>query len=315
MLTIIECLPVELVGMKVLGYLSLRDIVMLERASGSKKSHQLFLSLIPYCLPIFFPSSKLANTSALDWFIKRRCKIKSLILKLPYDDHDLLKNMLTDYFDIVIPRDATIKSFTIFGESNISDKVRSVYFDGYSIEMPLISLIVQTCLKLICISLISHNIDDSAVIAIAQHCPKLETLVLAPNNITWTSLLALPLKLLDILSIPNIPTANIARRCSHALSRISYLSTEDLHQNGQDASVLIPYMTGLTRVSLYPGGHFCVPLLTQYCNKLTEIEVCSKGYSITDILTLCRANPLFEELYYYSLASSLSTPTYTLAPR
>ena len=47
MLTIIECFPVELVGMKVLGYLSLRDIVMLERASNSKKSHQLFLDLIP----------------------------------------------------------------------------------------------------------------------------------------------------------------------------------------------------------------------------------------------------------------------------
>ena len=39
----IENLPVELVGVFILSCLSLRDIVMLERACGSKVSQQIFL--------------------------------------------------------------------------------------------------------------------------------------------------------------------------------------------------------------------------------------------------------------------------------
>ena len=102
---------------------------------------------------------------------------------------------------------------------------------------------------------------------------------------------------------------------SHSLLGTFYRSTDDLHQNGQDSNILLPYMTRLR-------GQFCLPLLILNCNELTEIEVCSKGYSVADILTLCRANPLFEELYYYSSLASItdrahtymSTPTYTQAP-
>ena len=83
--------------------------------------------------------------------------------------------MLTDYFDIVIPRYATIESFTTLEKAILVVKLEVLIL----IEMPLISLIVQTCLKLISINLISHNIDAYGVIAIAQQCPKLETLVLA----------------------------------------------------------------------------------------------------------------------------------------
>ena len=42
MINLIEHLPVELVGTNVLGYLSIKDIVMLERACGSKKTHHLY---------------------------------------------------------------------------------------------------------------------------------------------------------------------------------------------------------------------------------------------------------------------------------
>ena len=147
------------------------------------------------------------------------------------------------------------------------------------------------------IKLYSDSIDDAAVIAIAQHCPKLETLLLRSSNITWTSLLALserglPLKELDIIPIPNIPTADIARRCSHALSCIRHLNTDNLHQNGQDTSILIPYMTGLTRVDLNNYSRSYIPLLTQHCHKLTEIKVYGSSYSLADILSLCYANSL-----------------------
>ena len=87
----------------------------------------------------------------------------------------------------------------------------------------VIILIAQTCSELTSIILGTRKIDDSAVIAIAQHCPKLETLQLLADGIIYTSLLVLsepglPLQELQCRYFPNIPTADIARRCSHALS-------------------------------------------------------------------------------------------------
>ena len=164
---------------------------------------------------------------------------------------------------------------------------------------------MQACTELTSIKLDSCNIDDAAVIAIAQHCPKLETLLLRSNNITWTSLLtlserSLPLKELDIESFPNIPTADIAGCCSHALSCIRHLNTNHVNQNDQDATILIPYMTGLTSLYLYYYTSAYIPLLTQHCSKLTEIAVADKYCTVADILSLCRANPLLQELNGFS---------------
>ncbi len=61
MLNLIENLPVELVGTNVLGYLDIRDIVMLERTCGCKESHQLFRFWIQSCPPVVIPSSKFMN--------------------------------------------------------------------------------------------------------------------------------------------------------------------------------------------------------------------------------------------------------------
>ena len=158
----------------------------------------------------------------------------------------------------------------------------------------------------------SYNIDDAAVIAIVQHCPKLKTLILRSGNIAWTSLLTLserglPLKELDLINIPNIPSADIARRCSHALSCIRHLYTDNLHQNGLDASTLIPYMTGLTRVSLNYYDATYIHLLAQHCHKLTKLAVGECSCSVEDILLLCRANPLLQELNFYRRCSITDT--------
>ena len=184
-------------------------------------------------------------------------------------------------------------------------KLKQITVYGVAITSDLILLLVQACTELTSIKLESDNIDDSAVIAIAQHYLILETLLLKSNNITWTSLLALserglPLKELVMGSIPNIPNADIARRCSHALSCIRTIITDDdFHQNGQDASLLIPYMTGLTGVYLNCDRPICIPLIAQHCHKLTWVML-SSGYStVSDILSLCRANNLLQELSYY----------------
>ena len=328
----IENLPVELVGVCILGYLSLKDIVMLERACGSKKSHQLFLTMIPLCTDVVLSHSKHTYISALDWFAKRRCKISSLEIWLPgYNPCFHVKNLQVDYFELQICSYTTIENIKPLLASNIGYKVRIIEINGNqnmeAMELLsactrniqqltikyanncidwLISEIKQTYLELTSIALSSDFIDDSDVVAIAQHCPKLETLLLRSNYITCISLLALserglPLKELQILYIPIIPTTDIARRCSHALSCIRHLNSVSLHRNNQDATILIPYMTGLSSVDLNNYAHSCISLLTQHCCILTKITwLLVVDCSITSILSLCRANPLLQELSYYA---------------
>ena len=88
--------------------------------------------------------------------------------------------------------------------------------------MSTIKAVEQTCTELTSIELEYCTVDDAIVMKVAQHCPELETLILASYiNITFQSFIALserglPLEKLDIAWILNFPTADIARRCSHA---------------------------------------------------------------------------------------------------
>lgn len=83
MLSLLEYLPVELVGVKVLDFLSLREIIMLERASCSKECYQHFLDLIPLCQSLELPTDKQKTKSVLVWFAKRKCKINCKEYKDP----------------------------------------------------------------------------------------------------------------------------------------------------------------------------------------------------------------------------------------
>ena len=147
-----------------------------------------------------------------------------------------------------------------------------------TITISSVHILVQTCSELISIELGGTNDDDAAaVVAIAQHCSKLEKLTINYTRITATSLLALserglPLQELDISHIPTINTANMAARCSHALSRIRHLRTLSIYATYK-TNLAIPYMTGLTNIVVYDKD--------------------------MEVLPLCRTNPLLQELTCY----------------
>ena len=350
-----ENLPVDLVGTNVLGYLSEKDIVMMERACGSKKSHQLFLNLISYCAPIELAHRKHYNILALKWFVKTKCRISYLNIYLPGNNPCLhVEGLNVDYFELEISANIKIKSLKRLINNNIGSKVISIDINGkqnkevmeqlnactgnvkkldirhsdncmdwLTINMlrkwslsglelvgsPILShltLIVQTCTELTTIKLSSHSVDDAVMLAVAQYCPKLKYLVIFSSRITAASFIelsarGLPLEELKIWKLPNIPTADIARRCSLALSRIRHLYITDGHRNSCDANRVIPYMTELTSVYVYDFANLYIPLLTQYCSKLTEIDVGGfVGCTVAVMLSLCCANPLLQELHYGS---------------
>ena len=184
-------------------------------------------------------------------------------------------------------------------------KLKDIYLSGGSITPALILCIVQTCTELTSIRLYTDTMDDAVVIDIAQHCPKLEILKLSGfttircDPLITLSDYKLPLKELDIPCIPNIPTADIASRCSHALSCIRDLRTLRLHRQEDDASLIISHITGLTSVCIDYRGPTYIPLLTQYCHKLNQLEVYDAKCTSTGILSLCRANPLLQHVYCY----------------
>ena len=358
MFSLLEYLPVELVGVKVLDFLSLREIIMLERASCSKECYQHFLDLIPLCQSLELPTDTHKTKSVLAWFAKRRCKINCINIRIPGKNPVLyMKDLQVGYFELEIEEaqtkmcrlkpflehnesfnikrlcvrydqnrkvmerlskcTANVKHLTIQDSSNCMDwltadilrkwKLKEVNLTESGITPRLVSLIVQTCLELTSIKLLeSDNIDDSTVLVIVQHCPKLETLIIPLRNInlTWSSLLALserglPLEELAIGAIPIIPTPDIARRCSHALSRIRCTNLYSLHVKGHQADIIIPYLTGLTCVELDCYPDIYLPLLIQHCHKLTQISVYEIDFPIQGLLSLCRPNPLIKDVCCY----------------
>ena len=131
MLHLLEKLPVELVGYNVLSFLTVNDIVMLERACGSKKSQNIFLGLIPYCPPLVLPSCK--HTTALAWFAQRQCKIAALTLFIPAGNHTCLrvKNLLVDYFNLEINYGFRMEYFAPWLNSSVGSKVRNIYITQF----------------------------------------------------------------------------------------------------------------------------------------------------------------------------------------
>ena len=111
MLNWIEKLPVELVGTHILGHLSIKDIVMLERACGSKKTHQLFLDVISHSPPVALSKYNYTCIFALKWLGKRRCKIKNLNIN-PYTTLENLQPLLDNNTGI----GSNVKNLYVYGD-------------------------------------------------------------------------------------------------------------------------------------------------------------------------------------------------------
>ena len=320
------------------------------------------MNMIPFCPPVELPLKKHSDISTLNWFASRNCKLHSLRIVIPDNNH--IQNLRIAMLDLYLQSIITINHFKYVFQNHIIGSVRTItingeqnklvleqlsLFTGYidtllignsdhyniwltsivlsnwkvkniSIEQADVTLtlatdIVQKCPELQSFQLNTFTVDDAIVMVVAQHCPKLEKLELFDYpTITYKSLIALserglPIKELNISNIPNIPTADIARRCSHALSCIRHLNTDNFHRNGQDASILLPYMTELTSVRLDYNCHSYTPLLIQQCHKLTSITLDLSCCGIYDVLPLCHINHIQQFRVYNSKKVTVVTDT------
>ena len=360
MCNILERLPVELVGYKVLGYLNLSDLVLLERASASRELLELFLNLIPYAppLPIHLSNNQHQNTLILSWIVKRRLRLRFLKINLPGNNPVLnMDNILVENVELRLSRGITKEDSKHFQGNFLCNKINSIIIWG-DMNKEIIThicscidhvhtLYIPNCintddwltpnilekwnLKEVCLgncinmsidplipsfsevtSLTFHDttMDDTTVLAIAQHCLKLKRLDFYSSDLKVASLLTLsehklPLVWLHLSTIPSIANADIARRCSHALSCIDSLSTGVNFKETQNSSFCIPYMSNVKQLYLTDLKFLYMDLIIEHFCNLRSISVLMGTCSKVKILSLCRGNPSLQELEYYTFSHTV----------
>ena len=159
--------------------------------------------------------------------------------------------------------------------------------------------IAQICVNLQDIKLHLCSITDMSVLAIAQHCPNLRKLLLfsKDSSLTHISLLALsehklPKEKLNIPSIP-IPTADIALRCVHTISRMNSF----IWPVSGDAPGHIHYLAVLKCLNFPSDLSTEIPervlaAITAHCRQLESINVSATNNSSLDLLvTMAKNNP------------------------
>ena len=159
--------------------------------------------------------------------------------------------------------------------------------------------ITQICVNLQAIKLHLCSITDMSVLAIAQHCPNLRKLLLfsKDSSLTHISLLALseqklPKEKLNIPSIP-IPTADIALRCVHTISRMNSFTWPI----SGDAPGHIHYLAVLKSVE-FPSAlsteihERVLTAITAHCRQLESINVSATTNSSLNLLVnMAKNNP------------------------
>ena len=317
MLRLLEDLPVELVGTNVFGYLSLKDIVMLERACGSKKSHQAFMEQIPQIQPVVLPSSKHTNISTMNWFAYRQCKLYSLYLLLPGDNPGLgVINLKVDYFDLQIDSNITIERMNPLLESNMGFKVKeiSIYANQNKEVIEQLSACTENVKQLTIIN--SYNCMDwltadilsrwklkaisldttlSAVLLIVQTCTELTSIKLYSDNINEAVVIAiaqhctkLETLLLRSSNITWTSLLALSERCllleELYTASISNIPTADIDRRCTDTCMLAlsehcPQLQWLDISIAKQITEVAVLQLLQRCPKLTKLEVSSSSLS------------------------------------
>ena len=358
MCNILEKLPLELVGVNVLGYLKLSDLVLLERASASRELRKLFLNLILYAPPLDLSYNQHQNTSVLSWIVKRRRRLQFITINLPGNNPVLsMDEILVENVEFELYRGVTQEDFIPLQETSLCSKINDIYIWGdlnkevithicscidhvnklhirncsntddwltsnilekwnlQEVDVSNCSIIsidplISSFSEVTNLSLEGITINDTTVVAIAQHCLKLKKLDLDSFDLTVASLLALseqklPLEWLNLPTIPYIANADIAKRCSHALSRIDSLSTGVKFNETQNASFCIPYMSNVKELFLTDYNFAHMDLIIEHFNNLRSISVLIGACSKVKILSLCRSNPALQELEYYAFSHTV----------
>ena len=314
----IKELPADLVGQKILSFLDLKSIVLLERALTCPVRLSTLHSFIRIA-PSFSGNVTIPNDfNKWKWLKKRNCRITEGVVNL---------NMLTDAVDVdLIDKLALLvmllstslptnieKLYSNAYEKCCTLEVFVLYEDLFSMVVLLSQLKNIRKMSVDCLTTIDwfasallyvnitaleeitftcFSTSQSAVIAIAKNCPNLKLLTMSSFANTNESLRILseynlPREKLEISGWLTELSADQATHCAHALSRIRSLHTGDLSYWLH----CIPHLTGLREIRVGSrGDHQLLLILALDCLPLERVKLSMfSSATVVDVTVFIRS--------------------------
>ena len=124
----IDKLPIELVGQKVLGLLSLKDLVNLDSALLNKTVRSDFLTILQHCLPLNYDP----RLAGYQWLKKRNCRISCIKLSLNQKDCFDIDTSIVEKLKLVVNRIPTLLDINQLQENHTVSKITSIHI--YNME-------------------------------------------------------------------------------------------------------------------------------------------------------------------------------------
>ena len=234
-------LPHELVGQKVIGILSVKDLVNLDSALINRTVRSEFLLILQHCLPLkYHPQLK-----GYEWLKKKKCRISSISLLLSQTDIFQIDTSIIETIELHIngiPKEHEINQLNV--KHNLKKitqlQISNIEENNGTMINKLISLLIN--LKKITITAITASnliwINNLNIIPIKLEAIEIYTPILSNNlgnYITHCSKLR-SLQIWNVINWeqnPNIVLEALGRNCNN----LEYLyiynpSTIQIHDNG-----------------------------------------------------------------------------------
>ena len=300
-------MPPILVGQSILNFLELKSIVRLESALASSERIQILRSFLCYLSKVDDEEVLIPDEmSKLEWLQSHDLPISKTVVHLN-KIHAKFETKLIK--EIWLVDHCSITSATLNYLPGCYEKIVSVYF-YYIQEVDVMEELFSRLLNVrelnteiwsddwihsairrlhresnnnvlienISITMIYDR--EGSVTEIAKYCPRLKSLTvsfsIAEDSLSALSTYCPLLEELNIPHFPSISTEQSAELCAPALSCIHKLATP--YAVGLDETPhyarTVPYLTELRDINAKgPIDHVLLPLLSQYCLKLEEVEI------------------------------------------
>ena len=294
-------LPAELVGQKVLSFLDLKSIVLLERALTTTKKMSTLHSFLKIS-PAFAGSVLIPNdASKFKWLQVRHCRITQGVINLDKLEAPFDVDVINELTLCGLDQDRNISNKIGMISNKAFEKCKKVALNGTTQDLATIVELfsrLQNMRTLITDCFIDDWFEDAlnnttsgttleritfndfptsltTVAAIVKHCPNLLSLEVFRFADTNEALLTLsehklPKEFLGVSHVLPELSVEQAFLCAHALSRICRLHTYYLSHCLHS----LPYLTGLRE--LYVGSHvdhILLPILSQHCLSLEIVRL------------------------------------------
>ena len=309
MLEYLICLPSEVLGHSMLGFLDLIDIIQLENAAASRKSQQFIKSIFPYCPPENVMCNNLMETSifnreTINWYNKKRFRVElvqmdvEMLSKIDFEycvlDNIMLNIKANISLEVLAPlwNPINSKRITQLEINQEKDPALMEVVFGQLHNVQKLKIIDDLSQWINPIRLIGHGLKEitikscyyhqSILISILGYCPFIEKLCLSYES----------------FGPENSILQSIANYCAY----LRYLRMGLCYQSSADADAdLTAFAEKCPQLEELSLGCFkltdqCVIALAQHCARLKRLSLEYCKLTVVSLIALSERGLSLEEL-------------------